>query len=437
MTFNAVMAIVMMAAIIFCVFKDFCNTGIIFAGVSLVCGLIMGVPIRGLNFVVWDGLEQIGGIIYLMLFAVTFFGILHDAGVFKLLVRAIVKRLGNNLVSVFLITYLLSVGTQLDGSGATTALCTIPVMKPIYDKMKIRREALMLFFTVGGGTMLILPWAPGINECIGYVTKEQGAVDKAFHYAVPIMVVMAVVSIVMIFIYAGIEKRHGAGMTKEEFDAMKAAIDEDTKVENFNKPVAIFDIIFTLVIIVLMLGGWVGSNICFGIGLFVMIMVNYKNADARYDYVARQGRTLANIALTMFGLAVFLGVTQATGCFDELILFLLGDSSPSLLIHLPLICCIFSTVLQIFVGTPSFAILIPAVCTLTAPLGVDPIKFMTAFFASQVFSINLCLFSATPFLALNLADVKVKDQIKYSLVPCCAASVVIALACAAFGLIPW
>jgi len=434
MSLNAIMAIVMMAAILFCIFKDLCNPGIIFAGVATVCGIIMGLPLKGLNSAVWVGIGKIGGILFLMAFAVLYFGILHDAGVFKLLVRAIVKKLGNNIFSVLLITFILSIGTQLDGSGSTTAICTIPVMKPIYDKMKIRREALMLFFTMGSGTMLILPWAPGINECMGYIG---GDVHEAFHYAIPLIVVMAVVSIIMIFIYSALEKKHGAGMTDEEFKAMKAALDEDTKIENFNKGLITFDIIFTLVLLVLMLGGWVGSNICFSIGLIVMIVANYKTSKDRADYIARSGRTVANMSITILGLAVFLGVADMTGCFNELIALLLGGLSDSALIHVPLICCIFSTLLQIFVGSPSFAVLIPAVIALTEPLGVNPVAFMTAFFASQVFSINLCLFTPTPFLALNLADVQVKDQLKYSVIPCCAASVVIAIASAAFGLIPW
>ena len=226
-------------------------------------------------------------------------------------------------------------------------------------------------------------------------------------------------------------------MTDEEFKLMKQEVAEQNKVEGFNKKVMIFDTVFTLVMVALMLSGLVGANICFGVGLMIMMLINYPNSEARYEYISRQSGPLSGIAITMFGLAYFLGITTSTGCFNDLIELFLGNMPESMLIHVPLIICIFSTILMIFVGNPVAAILIPAVGSLTASLGVDTMKFMVAYFCCQVFSINLCLFAATPFLALNLAEVSVKDQIKYSTAPCLLAGVIQAFACVAIGLIPF
>ena len=434
MTFNMIIAVIMIIAIVICLFKEVSNPGVVFASISIIAALLMGHSFREINGWIWDGFGWVGGTVFLMVFAVLYFGILHEANIFKLIVRVIMRLVGNNVTAVLIVTDLLSIATQMDGSGATTALCTIPPLKPIYEKMNIRREALMLIFTFGGGCMLLLPWAPGINEYMTYVGSDA---YTAFSMLIPVLIFVLVLSVIACIIYAIVEKKHGAGMSKEAFEQMKIEIDESTKVDTSKKGIMIFDGVLTIAMVVSLLAGWTSANVVFALGLGILLLVNYKNADAQYDYIARQARTVANMTITMFGLAVFLGVCDGTGALNELTEYITAGVPESIIIHLPFIICMLALPLSVFLGSASAAILVPSVATLAAPLGIDPAAFMAVYFVSQISSINLCLFSATPYLALELADVKLIPHLKYSLAPCLIFGWLTTIFCAVIGLIPF
>lgn len=61
--------------------------------------------------------------------------------------------------------------------------------------------------------------------------------------------------------------------------------------------------------------------------------------------------------------------------------------------------------------------ILPAVIPLVTPLGFDSVQVVGAVFATGVISANLSLFNASPYLALGLAGVDMKDHLKYSLLP--------------------
>ena len=433
MTFNMIVTICMFIVIVVLLFKEVANPGVIFACVALVGGLIMGCSFRELNGMIWDGFGQVGGSVFLMVFAVAYFGILHEAGVFKVLVRGIMRLLGTNVTAVMIVTNLLSIGTQLDGSGATTCLCTLPPMRPVAEKFKIRPEAILLIFTFGSGSMLLLPWMPGFEQCMAYVGSDA---YTGFRLAIVPFIVVTVLSFVACIIVAMVEKKRGAGITKEQFELLRQEINESTKVEGGRKGVMIFDAVFTVILIVTMLAGWTNANVCFGIGLLIMLVVNFRTKEERDAYIAKQARTIANISITMFGLAAFLGVVDATGAMNDLAVFLTSGMSEGALRHLPLITCILGLPLEIFIGNASSAIIIPAVAGLVAPLGIDSASYMAAYFASITCSINLCLFCATPYLAMELSGVQIKPWIKYAVLPCFIHSIIMALTCVACGLIP-
>ena len=58
--------------------------------------------------------------------------LLSDVGMFDVIVNRVMKYLGNNVLVVLYIACFVTVISHLDGSGATTALVTIPTMLPIF-----------------------------------------------------------------------------------------------------------------------------------------------------------------------------------------------------------------------------------------------------------------------------------------------------------------
>ena len=94
----------------------------------------------------------------LLAFAVVYFGVMHDAGLFDPLIRRVVRLVGSDPGKVVLGTAVLATVAHLDGAGASTFMVTVPTMLPIYQRLRMDPLILTCTTAMAAGTMNILPW---------------------------------------------------------------------------------------------------------------------------------------------------------------------------------------------------------------------------------------------------------------------------------------
>jgi CitMHS family citrate-Mg2+:H+ or citrate-Ca2+:H+ symporter len=94
----------------------------------------------------------------MFVFAIVYFGVMRDAGMFDPIIRRIVSFAGNAPVTICLATTALACVAHLDGAGATTFLITIPAMLPLFDRLGMSRLVLTTCVGLGAGVMNLLPW---------------------------------------------------------------------------------------------------------------------------------------------------------------------------------------------------------------------------------------------------------------------------------------
>jgi len=413
MTANMAIVLAMMVVIIALLLKGVSAPGTIFMLAPIAACFLMGFTPKEINGFIGDGLKSVGGTLFLMVTAVLYFGILHEAGVFNALVRFVMRFLGKSVLAAMVMTALVSFLTQLDGSGATTALCTIPAMRPIYERQNIRRETLLLIESLASGIFCLLPWAPGLVEACSYVGVE---VYDVFRFLLPAIVFSCVLLLVLCVPLSIVEQRRGAGLSGEEFARLKQSLHEALTFP-LGRGRAVFDGLFTLAIMVLLLAGLAPSNVTFGFGLAVLLLVNFPAVKDQGEYMKRQAPLALSMAYTMLGVAVLVGVNNGTGALGELARWLSGGMSSGLLAHLPLLLCLLSMPLSITLSNAKNSMVVPAVIPLAAQFGFEPVQLVAVIFSTGVISANLNLFNASPYLALGLAGVEMKDHLKYSLLP--------------------
>lgn len=413
MTWNAIVTIIMLVAIIVLLFKNVANTGVVMTGVPIIAALIMGFSLTDINGFIGDGLSSVRNTMYLMVFAILFFGLLQEAGVFDAIIKFIVRFLGNNVMGTVLITGVIGMAAGLSGSGATTALCTIPTVRPLYEKQNIRREALLLVETLASGVLCLMPWAPGINEAAAYVNLD---INDVFNRIRPLVVASIIGVLVLCVLVAIVEKKHGAGMTDEEFDKVKKEMDKPLEYK-YGKTVAIIDGLVALLIIVLLLAGKLKTNVGFALGFVVLLFLNLRTKEARADYFKKKAGMCFNMAFTMLGVACIVGVNNGANGLGDLANMLAASSFSGIIPHLPFILCLLSLPLSITISGSKNSVVVPAVVAMVGSYGMSAIDVMPAVFACGVISANLNLYNAAPYLALGLAGVEMKDHLKYSLLP--------------------
>lgn len=111
----------------------------IFVVIPIVAALVCGFSMDEIGGFIQSGLSATLNTAVLFAFALTYFCCLNEIGIFDVIVAKVLRLLGNRIESVMWITIFVACLSHLDGAGATTMLVTIPLMLPLYEKMKIRK----------------------------------------------------------------------------------------------------------------------------------------------------------------------------------------------------------------------------------------------------------------------------------------------------------
>ena len=94
----------------------------------------------------------------LLFFAIIYFGLMIDVGLFDPLIRFILRVVGNNPVKVVLGTALLAAAVSLDGDGSTTFIITVSALLPIYLRLGMSPVVLTVVANLANGVLNIVPW---------------------------------------------------------------------------------------------------------------------------------------------------------------------------------------------------------------------------------------------------------------------------------------
>ena len=111
-----------------------------------------------LNGMMKDGVKEIGLTGIMLIFAILYFSLMIDTGLFEPLVAVILKLAGDHPVETTLGTALLTILVSLDGDGASTYIIVVAAMLPLYKKQRMNPLVLSRIIMLAGGIMNILPW---------------------------------------------------------------------------------------------------------------------------------------------------------------------------------------------------------------------------------------------------------------------------------------
>jgi CitMHS family citrate-Mg2+:H+ or citrate-Ca2+:H+ symporter len=125
--------------------------------VPTIFGLFAGAGL-GIGDMVIEAIGDLAPTAALLMFAIMYFGLMIDVGLFDPLVRLILRVTGNDPAKVVLGTALLAGAVSLDGDGSTTFIVTTAAMLPIYLKLGMSPVVLTCVAGLANGTLNIVPW---------------------------------------------------------------------------------------------------------------------------------------------------------------------------------------------------------------------------------------------------------------------------------------
>ncbi|WP_458113745.1 CitMHS family transporter [Arthrobacter sp. R1-13] len=171
--------------------------------VPTVFGLFAGAGL-GIGDMVMDSMKSMTSTAALLMFAIIYFGLMIDVGLFDPLVRFILRKLGNDPAKVVLGTAILAAAVSLDGDGSTTFILTTAAMLPIYLRLKMSPVVLTCVAGLANGTMNILPWG-------GPTARAASALKIDVNDVFVPMIPSLIAGLVVVFVFAwllGLQERN-------------------------------------------------------------------------------------------------------------------------------------------------------------------------------------------------------------------------------------
>lgn len=391
---------------------------IAFIGVSTVTALILVLTgtysINEMGEFIAEGVKGVHSTAALFIFSVLFFGIMTDVGMFDRIINALMKRVGNNVVGVALMTCIIAMIGHLDGGGASTFLITLPAMLPVYKKLKMRPTTLLLICVTAMGVMNLLPWGGPTMRSASVLGIDANVLWMKL---LPMQLVGIVIALITAIFWGTVEKKRGAGENStliiegyEDTEEMA----ETTADNGLARPkLFVFNLIWTLIIILALVFVKVPSYYIFMVGCVVVLLVNYPGAKLQGKIIKSHAGPALTMASTILAAGVFLGVLEDSQIMNHMATMLASMMPQSMGRFLPLIIGVLSVPLTLMFCTDSYFYgLLPVLIGVGNQFGVDPAHTAITMVVCRNCATFISPVVPATFLGIGLAGVEIKAHIK-------------------------
>ncbi|MFD4989994.1 CitMHS family transporter [Streptomyces sp. NPDC058374] len=173
---------------------------------------------------VLEGIGELAPTAAMLMFAIIFFGVMIDVGLFDPIVRGILRFCKADPARVVLGTAVLAAIVSLDGDGSTTFMITVSAMLPLYLRLKMSVLTMTMVTATANGVMNTVPWGGPTARAATALKLDAGEI---FVPMVPALAIglLAVFTLAWIL---GLRERRRLGLLTETGPAADEATDEAT-----------------------------------------------------------------------------------------------------------------------------------------------------------------------------------------------------------------
>ena len=361
-----------------------------------------------------EGVKGVHGTAVLFIFSVLFFGVMTDAGMFDKIIGALMKKVGNNVVGVALMTCVIAIIGHLDGGGASTFLITIPAMLPVYKRLHMRRETLLLICVTAMGVMNLMPWGGPTMRAASVIEMEP---NDLWFQLMPMQVVGFVLAIGTAIFWGLQEKKRIAKLG--DAAAEEAGKYDDSDENEGNTDLArpqnfVFNVILTLAVIIVLVLDIFPAYYVFMVGCALGILVNYRGKKLHSSIIKSHASAGLSMASTILCAGVFLGVLSKSGIMEKMAVMMANVIPTSLGKFLPVIIGVLSVPLALLFDTDSYFYgLLPVLVSVGNQFGVNPAHIAIAMVVCRNCATFISPVAPATYLGIGLAGVEIKDHIKF------------------------
>ncbi|MFD5421294.1 CitMHS family transporter [Streptomyces sp. NPDC127069] len=426
-----------------------------------------------------DGVGKLAPTAAMLMFAIVYFGVMIDVGLFDPVVRGILRFCKADPMRVVVGTAVLAAVVSLDGDGSTTFMITVSAMYPLYKRLGLSLVVMTGVAATANGVMNTLPWGGPTARA---ATALKLDASDIFVPMIPALAAGLVFVLVLAYVLGVRERRRvgslvmpgeeaarepeslvaagsgakaaaggagaatgggsGAGPDAEPDPAPEgpAPAPEDIQGLDPHRPTLRprlywFNAGLTAALLTAMIMELLPIPVLFLLGAALALTVNFPHMPDQKARIAAHADNVLNVAGMVFAAAVFTGVLSGTGMVKHMADWLVGAIPDGMGPHMALVTGLLSLPLTYFMSNDGFYFgVLPVLAEAGAAHGVPPLEIARASLVGQALHMSSPLVPAV-YVLVGMARVEFGDHTRFTVKWAALTSLVVLGAGMLFGII--
>ncbi|MCT9143118.1 CitMHS family transporter [Streptomyces violarus] len=409
---------------------------------------------------VLDGVTDLAPTAAMLMFAIVYFGVMIDVGLFDPIVRGILKFCKADPMRIVVGTALLAAIVSLDGDGSTTFMITVSAMYPLYKRLKMSLVVMTGVAAMANGVMNTLPWGGPTARA---ATALKLDASEIFVPMIPALLVGLLFVFGLSYVLGVRERRRLGVLTLDEVleketetvlvgsggsgDSGDGKVSmrkgggtgtgadagagsgsgtdagDDTEDDGFQgldpnratlRPKLYwFNALLTVALLTAMIMELLPIPVLFLLGAALVLTVNFPHIPDQKARLAAHADNVLNVSGMVFAAAVFTGVLQGTGMVDNMAKWMVDVIPAGMGPHMAIVTGVLSLPLTYFMSNDGFYFgVLPVLAEAGAAHGVSPVEMARASLVGQPLHMSSPLVPAV-YVLVGMAKVEFGDHTRF------------------------
>ncbi|MCX4506856.1 CitMHS family transporter [Streptomyces anulatus] len=439
-----------------------------------------------------EGVGNLAPTAAMLMFAIVYFGVMIDVGLFDPIVRGILKFCRADPMRIVVGTAVLAAIVSLDGDGSTTFMITVSAMYPLYKRLKMSLVVMTGVAATANGVMNTLPWGGPTARA---ATALKLDASEIFVPMIPALA-MGLLAVFVLAYVLGLRERKrlgmltldealarepeqetvstGAGSTRggstggtsstgtggtggedrlrkdaaasgggtgtgADADPADEADDDefqglDPNRSTLRPKLYWFNAGLTAALLTAMIMELMPIPVLFLLGAALALTVNFPHMPDQRARIAAHADNVLNVSGMVFAAAVFTGVLTGTGMVENMADWVVGAVPDAMGPHMAIVTGLLSLPLTYFMSNDGFYFgVLPVLAEAGAAHGVSPLEIARASLAGQALHMSSPLVPAV-YVLVGMAKVEFGDHTRFTVKWAILTSLVVLAAGVLFGI---
>ncbi|MFE7784112.1 CitMHS family transporter [Streptomyces nigrescens] len=379
-----------------------------------------------LGEMVLDGLSTVAPTGIMIAFAVLYFSLMVDAGLFDPLIRGILRVARNDPARITVGTAVLTMCVALDGDGASTFLITVSALLPVYKRLGMSPLVLSGVVCLAAGVMNMIPWGGPTVRAMAALKLDS---SEVFTPVLPAMGCgLAWVLLASYLIGRRERSRLGALTPQGEVDAgtERDGCEQPTRMAGDGPGTpwvparprtwpSIFNLVLTIALLVSLVLEVMPLPVLFALAFTLALLVNRPTWEGQQALLEKHAKSVVLVTTMIFAAGVFTGVLTGTKMITEMAEAFVSVVPDSLGGHLPVLVAVTGMPLSLaFTPDAYYFGVLPVLSETAAGFGTDQAEVARAAILGQMTTgFPLSPLTASTFILVGMSGVQLGEHQRF------------------------